>query len=376
MPYANCKIYFDGSHYIAIPPYPRRNKAKRQVHRENPAATTQICGEIAPRQTVMKSVFSEKDNALVPLTEKQEREFASFNEYVNIYYSSTLKFPETKRPAGNERPVTRRERFDELYRDMINLPKKERRANLVSSMRQDFETQALTERFVDENLERKKHNLICRRQRLARKAYLQDFNFFVTFTFDGEKHTEESFRRKLRNTLSLLSSRKGWKYIGVWERSPEKKRLHFHGVFYIPEGTMPGKLFEKNDYSFRAHKRQVTVQNTYFNKRFGRSDFAALPETELRFALAYLMKYLGKTNEKIVYSRGTEQYFVSDVMEEDVVCRIGVGERKLLLYDDFVCWDEGEYLGKVNRELIRRLCAKQLLNRLKTNKVASYRQNA
>ena len=368
MPYANCKIYFDGSHYIAIPPYPRRNKAKRQVHRGNPAATTQICSEIAPRQTVMKSVFSEKENALIPLTEKQEREFASFNEYVNIYYSSALKFPETKRPAGNEHPVTRRERFDELYRDMIDLPKKERRANLVSSMRQGFETQALTKRFVDENLERKKHNLICRRQRLTRKAYLQDFNFFVTFTFDGEKHTEESFRRKLRNTLSLLSSRKGWKYIGVWERSPEKKRLHFHGIFYIPEGTMPGKLFEKNDYSFRAHKRQMTVQNTYFNKRFGRSDFAALPETELRFALAYLMKYLEKANEKIVYSRGTEQYFVSDVTEEDVVCRIGVGERKLLLYDDFVCWDEGEYLGKVNRELIRRLCAKQLLNRLKTKK--------
>lgn len=371
MPYANCKIYSDGSHFIAIPPYPRRNKAKRKVHRHRaPIAPLRSCELPEPRQTVMKSVFSEKDNALIPLTEKQEQEFAAFNEYVNVYFASV------KKPSVAEQPFTRRERFDELYRDMIDLPKKERRANLVSSMRQDFETQALTKRFVDENLERKKHNLICRRQRLTRKAYLQDFNFFVTFTFDGEKHTEESFRRKLRNTLSLLSSRKGWKYIGVWERSPEKKRLHFHGVFYIPEGTMPGKLFEKTDYSFRAHKRQMTVQNTYFNKRFGRSDFAALPETELRFALAYLMKYLGKTNEKIVYSRGTEQYFVSDVMEEDIVCRIGVGERKLLLFDDFVCWNEGEYLGKVNRELIRRLCAKQLLNRLKTKKVASYRQNA
>ena len=125
-------------------------------------------------------VFSEKDNALVPLTQKQEREFAAFNEYVNIYFSSARKSSET------EQPFTRRDRFDELYRDMIGLPKKERRANLVSAMRQDFETQALTERFVDENLERKRHNLICRRQRLARKAYLQDFNFFVTFTFDGK----------------------------------------------------------------------------------------------------------------------------------------------------------------------------------------------
>ena len=370
MPYANCKIYSDGSHFIAIPRYPRRNRAKRQAHRGNPAATAQICGEIAPKQTVLKSVFSEKENALVPLTQKQEQEFAAFNEYVNVYFAAARKSPEP------EQPFTRRDRFDELYRDMINLPKKERRANLVSAMRQDFETQSLTERFVDENLERKRHNLICRRQRLARKAYLQDFNFFCTFTYDSEIHTEESFRRKLRNTLSLLSSRKGWKYIGVWERSPEKKRLHFHGVFYIPEGTMPGKLFEKNDYSFRAHKRQLTVQNTYFNKHFGRSDFAALPKTELCFALAYLMKYLEKTNEKIVYSRGTEQYFVSDVMDEDVVCRIGLEGRKLLLFDDFICWDEGEYLGKVNRDLIRRLCAKQLLNRIKNAKIAPCRQNA
>lgn len=177
MPYANCKIYSDGSHFIAIPRYPRRNRAKRQTHRGNPAATAQICGEIAPRQTVLKSVFSEKENALVPLTQKQEQEFAAFNEYVNIYFASV------KKPSVAEQPFTRRERFDELYRDMINLPKKERRANLVSAMRQDFETQSLTERFVAENLERKRHNLICRRQRLARKAYLQDFNFFCTVTY-------------------------------------------------------------------------------------------------------------------------------------------------------------------------------------------------
>lgn len=42
----------------------------------------------------------------------------------------------------------------------------------------------------------------------------------------------------------MMCHRKGWKYVGVWERSPEKQRLHFHGIFYIPEGTMPGMLLE------------------------------------------------------------------------------------------------------------------------------------
>lgn len=71
----------------------------------------------------------------------------------------------------------------------------------------------------------------------------------MTFTYDGEKHTEESFKKKLQGCFKMMCHRKGWKYVGVWERSPEKHRLHFHGLFYIPEGSMPGKLIEAMDYS-------------------------------------------------------------------------------------------------------------------------------
>ena len=31
----------------------------------------------------------------------------------------------------------------------------------------------------------------------VRKAYLNRFNYFATFTYDDRKHTEESFRKKL-----------------------------------------------------------------------------------------------------------------------------------------------------------------------------------
>ena len=51
----------------------------------------------------------------------------AFNEYVNVYFAFARKSPET------EQSFTKRDRFDELYRDMINLPQKERRANLVTS---------------------------------------------------------------------------------------------------------------------------------------------------------------------------------------------------------------------------------------------------
>lgn len=213
-----------------------------------------------------------------------------------------------------------------------------------------------TIKYVDVQFERKLRNLICRRIRLTRKVNLQDFNYFCTFTYDGEKHTEESFMRKLRGCFKMMCHRKGWKYVGVWERSPEKKRLHFHGLFYIPEGTMPGKMLDIEDYNFNTRRRQITHQNTYFNENFGRSDFEPIEDRRmLGGAIAYIVKYLEKTGEKIVYSKGLPQFFISDIMEEDIVCPFGLEDKKLLLYDDFLCWDEGVLIGAVSKDVIRQM---------------------
>ena len=72
-------------------------------------------------------------------------------------------------------------------------------------------------------------------------------------------------------------------------------------------------------------------------------------------SVSYLMKYLKKMGEKIVYSKGLPQYFISDAMDDDVVTTIGLEDRKLLLFDDFACWDEGEYIGKVSAETIAQM---------------------
>ena len=42
-------------------------------------------------------------------------------------------------------------------------------------------------------------------------------------------------------------------------------------------------------------------------------------------------------------------------MDEDVVTTIGLEDRKLLLFDDFECWDEGVSVGKVNADTISQL---------------------
>ncbi len=67
------------------------------------------------------------------------------------------------------------------------------------------------------------------------------------------------------------------------------------------------------------------------------------------------MKYIEKTGEKIVYSKGLPQYFISDIMTDDIICPIGVEDGKLLLFDNFTCWDEGVLIGTVCGDVIRQL---------------------
>ena len=64
---------------------------------------------------------------------------------------------------------------------------------------------------------------------------------------------------------------------------------------------------------------------------------------------------LEKTGEKLVYSRGLYRYFVTDVMDEDIICSYGENEKKFILSDKFSCWDDGEYIGTVSPEVIAKL---------------------
>ena len=207
--------------------------------------------------------------------------------------------------------------------------------------------------IVMSNLARMTRNEIVRKTRLSRKVYLQKWDYFCTFTYDDNKLSEDEFKKKLSNCLKHLSSRKGWKYVGVWEKSPKNERLHFHGLFYIPQ--MIGELIEKKDYSTTKHKMQVATQNTFFLERFGRNDFKVIVKSELGQAIAYMVKYIQKTGEKIVYSKDLPTYFVSAITEQDIVCTIGQENRKLLLFDDFYCIIDDECMGRVSPEVIQKM---------------------
>lgn len=343
MPYPKCKIYSDRSHYIAIPHTERPYKPRRKVQEE------EIVVEEPQEQEEQESATPQADID----TEKQiheERESAEIEQAVPEMLHTSPKITTT------ERRMTRKQLFEQLYAEGRGLKKQALRSMLVKGMKAYFPNVQAAREYVDRNLRRKQRNLIARRIRMSRKANLQTFNYFVTLTYNSAIHTEESFKKKLRTTLSHFADRKGWRYIGVWERSPQKKRLHFHGVFHIPEGTLSGEMEEVNSYSFATHQRQITMQNSFFLKRFGRNDFEKITdENRIGDALSYLMKYIEKSGEKIVYSRGLPQFFISDVMDEDVACTMGEEQEKLVLHDDFGCWVDGEYMGKVSKDTIAKM---------------------
>lgn len=346
MSYGETKVYFDGSHYIAIPHTERPTKKRPKPIEEKITVIQEDDEGSANENLTEPSVSLEQtdNNFEVSTSENLEEKTQNIQENTEKLSKNTIK-------------MTKKEYFNELYMKFIDLPKRKRREKIIDEMRNYFPKLEYCENFVDANLERKQRNLICRRVRMCRKANLAGFNYFCTFTYDDKKHTESTFKHKLKACFRNMCFRKNWKYMGVWERAPKTNRLHFHGLFNIPPNAMPGQIIEVRDYSTQFNKMQKTFQSSYFNERFGRSDFKEIDEQERRLgnALAYLMKYIEKTGEKIVYSKGLPQYFISDIMDDDIVCTIGQEDKKLLLFDDFNCWDEGVLMGKVSPEVIEQM---------------------
>ena len=195
--------------------------------------------------------------------------------------------------------------------------------------------------FIADRTERTQRNIYARKKRFRRKADLNRWNYFVTFTYADDKQDETTFRKKLRCCLSHLHTRRGWRYMGVFERAPETGRLHFHGLLYVPEGEMIGTITEKTDYSTAQGRMQTTHENDFFQKTFGRNDFEELDEMEMKHGqtLNYLLKYIGKTGERIVYSRGIPTEIYRKISDDEIVTEMQDYVTKYILWDNVISWE-------------------------------------
>ena len=172
-----------------------------------------------------------------------------------------------------------------------------------------------------------------RRLTFCKHRYLEEFNYYATFTYDENKLSEKRFKRKLLRKLKRFSKHKGWKYLGVWERTKESQRLYFYGLVYIPDKKLVGKFIKVNDFNFKAHKPKEVIQNTYFNRKFGRCTFEEINAQYLPKTMVRMVKHLMNAKDSPISSKNIPSSTLND-----------------LSYTTFKCLKEGdEYIGQLEK---------------------------
>lgn len=238
--------------------------------------------------------------------------------------------------------------FDSLYMAAVRKGLKDTKREkaltnfIMAGMEKLYSNNPTLDEYVSDHIKRKRHNLYARKKRFRRKAYLNRWNYFLTFTFDGAKHTPETFRKKLRKCLSNLHTRRGWRYMGVFEYSPEKGRIHFHALAYIPDGQMLGKIEEKKSYSPQEGRMKTRHENEFFAKAFGVNDFAEIDDTAIYHGgtVEYVLKYMEKQGERIIYSRGIMTAICKKLTATDIITEyLHYGCETCLLFDNIVNWE-------------------------------------
>lgn len=260
------------------------------------------------------------------------------------HYIATRCYRSQLKPAPHK---TSREAIDILFDSLYSSGQRDElrgealTAHIKAGLAELFADHPDLDGYIEDKIKRARHNLYVRKKRFRRKAYLNKWNYFVTFTYDDGKQNEETFRKRLRKCLSNLHVRRGWRYMGVFERAPETGRLHFHGIFYVPAGEMLGTIEEKKDYSTAQGRMQTRHENDFFVDRFGRNDFEEMNAMELKRGqtLDYVLKYIGKTGERIVYSRGIPTAILREVNDDDIVTEMQDYGTKFILWDNLISWE-------------------------------------
>ena len=336
------KIYNDGHHLIATPCYHAKAPSVKPARRSQRRRRAQEYTE-AQKEMLFNRVIREKRKAF---------ENGKHDVGMRIDISSNKGVSGTRSAFDIL--------FDDLFMQAYNKGLRDRKLEkhmsdyIHDGLLSLFTEEEVAEVDIPERAKRKMNNLHHRKKRFRRKAYLNRWNYFVTFTFNDKLHDEDTFRRKLRRCLSNLHTRRGWRYMGVFERAPETGRLHFHGLLYVPAGEMLGKLEEKTDYSTAQGKMQTRNENSFFERWYGRNDFEEITPSQLEYgdSVDYILKYIGKTNERIVYSRGIPTEICMVLSPKDIITEMTNDfVLKYVIFDDVVNWERDIARYRFNKQM-------------------------
>lgn len=186
-----------------------------------------------------------------------------------------------------------------------------------------------------------------RARRFKYKSGFVRWNYFITITYSDKLITEQEFYRSLKKQFGNLHTRHGWKIGGAFECGKKTKRLHFHGLVYVPDGELMGELKATKTFDFDEHRMKIIHQNLYFSVRYGRNDFEKIDSSNralINSKMGYIQKYIQKSGERMFYSRGIPCHVLMKIKSSDIstiINREFFGTIKnYVLYDDVIICDD------------------------------------
>ena len=124
MAFGETKVYFDGSHYIAIPHTTRPTKMRPKPMEE----------EITVAEN-LEIVGTQEDTSSVPsISTNDSKENTNFIQQTIEDISKENEEQTLQNKFQKERKLTRKELFDELYIKYIDLRKNERKKKIIELM--------------------------------------------------------------------------------------------------------------------------------------------------------------------------------------------------------------------------------------------------
>lgn len=152
--------------------------------------------------------------------------------------------------------------------------------------------------YLSESLMRSKRTILD-------YALNNNFNYFVTFTFDASKINRSNFNACKNKILKAFNHFKDrydpeLKYILVPELHKNGIAIHFHGLIYTSNFKLLKKLYFSKDYFTNVYRHE------FFFKRFGANCFIPITNSSERVAF-YITKYISKSNVRVF----SNSYFVS-----------------------------------------------------------------
>lgn len=181
MPYQKCKIYNDGSHFIAIPHTTRPAVPKRY----HPEKVIEVVDD-TPQQQQLNKDKCNSEEALSALNDSNKVDSGECSKESESPSTDEISKPTTTRK------ITRRQLFDELYEECKSLKKRGREKYIYDRMKKYFANAEAAKQYVDGQFDRLKRNAIAKRVRLVRKVNLQTFNYFCTFTYKRRPKGDKS----------------------------------------------------------------------------------------------------------------------------------------------------------------------------------------